>query len=121
VNNLYFACQEGQTIDFNHGGGTSAGPLPGTSSPLVVKFAVYGALADGWASYARAFDVAERLQALLIENNGVVACNNSSFGDPSEGDQKHFAAVVNRGGMDFHYACAEGQTIDFKSWGVSYG
>src|SRR5947209_9350084 len=39
VNNRYFACEEGQTIDFNHAGGTTRPP-----SGLTVKFAVYGAL-----------------------------------------------------------------------------
>lgn len=113
VNNRYFACQEGQTIDFNHAGGTAS------SSGLVVRFAVYGALPGGDESNAQAFDVTALVQATVNESGGVVACDNASFGDPSPGNQKHFAAVVNRGGNDWTFACVEGQTIDFKSGGGS--
>jgi len=113
VNNRYFACEEGQTVDFNHGGGAPGGSA--ASSNLVVKFAVYGALAGGVESYAQAFDVTARLQAIVNENGDGVACTNASFGDPSEGNTKHFAAVVNRGGTDFYFACQEGQTIDFAT------
>jgi hypothetical protein len=107
-----FACDEGQTIDFNHGGG-----VIGPSSDLVVKFAVYGALPNGDPSAAEAADVTAVLQALINQSGGPVACDNNSFGDPAVGFTKHFAAVVNRGGADLHFACQEGQTIDFRFGG----
>jgi hypothetical protein len=113
VNGRYFACQEGQTIDFNHAGGT-----PRTSG-LVVRFAVYGALPGGNESDAQAFDVTALVQAAVNESGGTVACDNASFGDPSVGNQKHFAAVVNRGGHDLYFACVENQTIDFRNGGGS--
>ena len=113
VNNRYFACLEGQTIDFNHGGGQA------TSSGLVVKFAVYGALPGGDESTAQAADVTAIVQATVNESGGPIACNDATFGDPSFGNQKHFAAVVNRGGTDFYFACLEGQTIDFRNGGGS--
>jgi hypothetical protein len=109
---FYFACEENQTIDFNHDGGPAQAP-----SPLQVKFAVYGALPNGDRSEARAFDVTSVVQATLNRSGGPVACNNNTFGDPSPGSQKHFAAVVTRGGKDFHFACIEGQTIDFAQGG----
>ncbi|HEY3937740.1 MAG TPA: hypothetical protein VGL97_09930 [Bryobacteraceae bacterium] len=120
VNNRYFACEEGQTIDFYHGGGAPASGQAGTSSNLVVKFAVYGALDEGDESFAQAFDVTARLQAIVNAIGGVVACDNASFGDPSVENKKHFAAVVNRGGTDFYFACEEGQAIDFaNAWVVN--
>jgi hypothetical protein len=109
---FYFACDEGQTIDFNHGGGPAQ-----RRSDLVVKFAVYGALPGGNLSNAEAFDVTARLQDLLNQSNGPVACNNQSFGDPAVGNTKHFAAVVTRNGRDLHFACQEGQVINFRTGG----
>jgi hypothetical protein len=111
VNNRYFACEEGQTIDFNHAGGAAR------SSGLAVKFAVYGALPGGNESDAQAFDVTALVQAIVNESGGTVACDNASFGDPSPGNNKHFAAVVNRRGTDLYFACIEGQTIDFRNGG----
>ena len=114
VNKRYFACLEGQTIDFNHGGGT-----PG-SSKLVVKFAVYGALPGGQESDAQAHDVTALVQATINLNGGTIACNNDSLGgDPSPGYTKHFAAIVNRDGTNLCFACHEGQTIDFNKGGGS--
>ena len=113
VNNRYFACQEGQTIDFNHAGGTPR------ASGLTVRFAVYGALPGGEESNAQAFDVTAQVQAAVNQSGGKVACDNATFGDPSPNNQKHFAAVVNRGGTDFYFACLEGQTIDFRNGGGS--
>jgi hypothetical protein len=114
VNNLYFACLEGQAIDFNYGGGSPP------SSNLVVKFAVYGALPNGQQNNAQAFDVTTLVQDIINLSNGTVACNNASFaGDPSPGATKHFAAIVNRDGTDLYFACQEGQTIDFNQGGGS--
>lgn len=110
---FYFGCQENQTIDFNHAGGVIA------HQTMTVKFASYGALPGGSASQAHAFDVTPIVQAMLNQSGGPVACNNSSFGDPSVGFTKHFAAVVTRGGADHYFACQEGQTIDFSKGGNS--
>lgn len=115
---LYFACNEGQTIDFNHGGGNPRGAPTPTQEALVVKFAVYGALPGGNLSAAHAFDVTRILQDRLNLSNGPVTCNNDSFGDPSPGNKKHFAAIVrHRNQEDFRFACEEGQTIDFRNAG----
>jgi hypothetical protein len=84
---------------------------------LQVKFAVYGALPGGNPEDANAFDVTQGLQTLMAENAGVVTCDISSFGDPSVGNEKHFAAVVDRNGTNFCFACQEGQTIDFNHGG----
>jgi hypothetical protein len=109
---LFFACEEGQTIDFNHGGGAT------TRSALEVKFAVYGALPGNDPSEAQAFDVTAVVQAMVDQSGGGrVPCNNASFGDPSVGNTKHFAAIVNRGGADLAFACREGQIINFGSGG----
>jgi hypothetical protein len=105
---FFFACDENQTIDFNHDGGTSRPP-----SSLTVKFAVFGALPGGSPSNAQAFDVSGILQSILNEGNPSVACNDQNFGDPSPNNKKHFAAIVTRNGRDFHFACQEGQVIDF--------
>jgi hypothetical protein len=113
VNNRYFACEEGQTVDFNHAGGTAR------SSGLVVRFAVYGALPGGNESDAQGFDVTAVVQAAVNQSGGAIACDNATFGDPSPGNQKHFAAVVNRSGTDLYFACVEGQTIDFRNGGGS--
>ncbi len=114
---LFFACDEGQTIDFNHGGGSARGESPIPTQDLVVKFAVYGALPGGSLSSAQAADIGKVLQDHLNLGGPSVACNNDSFGDPSFGNKKHFAAVVARGGRDLHFACQEGQTINFRSGG----
>ena len=108
---FFFACQEGQTIDFNHGGGVS------TSSSLTVKAAVFGALPGGDPSAAQAADVSALLQAFLNRGITTVSISDSSFGDPSVGNAKHFMAVVERDGRDLHFACAENQSIDFLSGG----
>jgi hypothetical protein len=118
VNNRYFACQEGQTINFNSGGGPSSGSSGPATGELAVKFAVYGALPDSDSSNAQAYDVTALLQAFLnVHQDGNVVCGNGLFGDPCYGFQKHFAAVVTRFGVDFSFACEEGQTIDFMSGG----
>lgn len=109
---FYFACQEGQQIDFVNDGGVAL------STRLQVIFAVYGALPGGNQHDAQAFDVTAVLQSLLAQNNGTVAINNNSFGgDPAPNNTKHFAAVVKRGGTDFYFACQEGQSIDFNFGG----
>jgi hypothetical protein len=111
---FYFACHEGEKIDFNLGGALAQS---GQLSNLVVKFAVYGALPGGDAFTAKAFDVTARLQELL-NVSPAVECNNTNFQDPSEGDVKQFAAVVARDGVDAYFACAENQSIDFSSGGT---
>jgi hypothetical protein len=115
---FFFACQEGQKIDFNHAGGQS----PSTS--LRVIYAVYGALANGNLSQSEAFDVSASLQSLLTTNNGLVIHNgivtisNASFGgDPCPGSVKQFMAVVRRNGIDYCFACQENQVINFTTGG----
>jgi hypothetical protein len=118
VNNRYFACQEGQTINFNFGGGSSSGSSGPATGELAVKFAVYGALPDSDSTNAQAYDVTALLQAFLnIHQDGNVVCGNGLFGDPSPGSRKHFAAVITRPEGDFFFACEEGQTIDFSKGG----
>lgn len=119
VNNHYFACQEGQTIDFSHAGGLHIGGTGHSTVGLVVKFAVYGALPGGDKSKAKASDVTALLQAEVNVTGGQVTCGDALLGDPSPNNQKHFAAVVNRDGTDMYFACAEGQKIDFNSGGGS--
>jgi hypothetical protein len=68
---------------------------------LVVKFAIYGALPGGASNNAEAFDVTQKLQALINANGGIVACNNNHFGDPAFDNDKHFGALVTRNGSDF--------------------
>jgi hypothetical protein len=116
-----FACEEDQTIDFTKGGGNERPFPPGDPNPkptgnLTVKFATYGALAGGDRSNAQACDVSAILQVLLNKNS-VVVFNNANFIDSSPGNLKHFAAVVNRDGRDFAFACGEGQTINFENGG----
>ncbi len=108
---FFFACQENQSIDFNHGGGVHR------TGNLGVKAAVYGALPGGDPSAAQASDVSGILQAFLNMGITTVAIDNNSFGDPSYGNQKHFMAVVDRGGRELHFACVEGQSINFESGG----
>jgi hypothetical protein len=114
----FFACEENQTIDFNHGGvpvGFAEGPDP--KGDLIVKFAVYGALPGGDRSNAKTIVAKGFLQGLL-NKNPIVVCNNETFqNDPASGNLKHFAAMVHRGGRDFAFACAEGQTINFENGG----
>lgn len=108
---FYFGCQENQSIDFSHAGGVIA------RQTMTVLFATYGALPNGSESNAQAFDVTAVVQAMLNQSGGPVACNNTSFGDPSPNNAKHFAAMVFRGGNNHYFACAEGQTIDFSQGG----
>ncbi len=83
-------------------------------STFQVKFAVYGALANGNENQTQAISVASQLQALLESNDGIVQISNDSFGtDPSKGNKKHFGALVNVNGEDVYFACEENQTIDF--------
>jgi hypothetical protein len=78
---------------------------------LVAQFAVYG------AGNAKAEDVRNDLQAFFDRNDSFVTCGNGSFGDPSPGNKKHFAAVVERDGRNLFFACEEGQSIDFANGG----
>ena len=81
---------------------------------LTVKCAVYGALANGNENQSQAVDVSQALQAAIDANDGIVQINNTNMGgDPSAGNQKHFAAVVTLDDSDQYYACEENQTIDF--------
>lgn len=78
-------------------------------------FAVWGALAHGSASDAMAADVGGKLQQLFDEGVTTITINDDNFGDPAVGFLKHFGATVNDNGRVSHYACQEGQTINFQS------
>jgi hypothetical protein len=107
----YFACQEGQSIDFNF----SENPPPNGRAYSVV-FAVYGALAGGNQNSTQAANVTAVLQGLLSRSDTVVCSNDSFGGDPSPGYSKHFAALVSVGGQTpVPVACQENQTIDFSA------
>jgi len=81
---------------------------------LIVKFAVYGALAGGNENRSQAADVRTALQTAIDGNQGIVLIGNASLGgDPSPGNQKHFGAIVSLDSVDRYFACQEGQTIDF--------
>jgi hypothetical protein len=76
-------------------------------------FAVFGALANGNPNEAQAADVTGKLQQSFNAGETTITINDDNFGDPAVGWQKHFAATVNNNGRVSHYACLEGQTINF--------
>jgi len=80
---------------------------------IEARFAVWGALANGNPDSAEAADVTGKLQQFFNEGVTLVTINDDNFGDPAVGFQKHFAATVNNNGRVSHYACQEGQTINF--------
>jgi hypothetical protein len=81
---------------------------------LVVKYAVYGALADNNENLSQAVDVSSALQTAIDTTQGIVTINNDSMGgDPSPGIKKYFGANVALDGVSRYFACIEGQTIDF--------
>jgi hypothetical protein len=83
-------------------------------SALVVKFAVYGALAGGDENKTQAVNVQTALQTAIDSSQGIVNINNNTMGgDPSKGNSKHFGAIVALDNVDRYFACYEGQTIDF--------
>jgi hypothetical protein len=86
-------------------------------STLIVKFAVYGALAGGNENQSQAIDVTKALQTAIDNNQGIVRIDSTNMGkDPSVGNGKHFAAIVAQDGENHYFACDEGQTIDFYHW-----
>ncbi|MEQ9465953.1 MAG: hypothetical protein RLN88_01005 [Ekhidna sp.] len=87
-------------------------------SGIKVDFAVYGALKNGNENNGRAMDVKSILQNLINQNNGVVTITSTYLGgDPCLGFTKQFGAQIQRQGETFHFACMEGQTIDFARGG----
>lgn len=85
---------------------------------LVVKFASYGALANGSSQSTEANIVNDALQKAIDTTSGVVKIDNTTMnGDPAFKVKKHFGAVVNRDGIDRAFACEEGQTVDFNVGG----
>jgi len=87
---------------------------------IKVDFAVYGALKGGNEVNGRAMDVKSTLQRLINQNGGVVTITSSYMGgDPCLGNIKSFGAQVQREGDIFHFACQEGQTIDFGTGGTT--
>jgi hypothetical protein len=100
----YYACQESQKIDFK----------PWWARQTIkVKQAVFGALKGGDRIEPLAMDVVGPLQWQININAGVVQITAANLGDPAPGVLKHFAAIVERNGKNYYYACQEGQTIDF--------
>jgi hypothetical protein len=82
--------------------------------PLKVKYAVFGALAGGSRTASKAADVTGELQRQIDDHAGVVQISFTNLGDPCPGNVKHFAAIVERNGTNYPFACQEGQTIDFN-------
>jgi len=80
---------------------------------IEAQFAVWGALANGDPDNAQAADVRGTLQDFFNEGVTRITINDNNFGDPAVGFTKHFAATVNNNGRVSHYACQEGQTINF--------
>lgn len=88
-------------------------------SDIKVDFAVYGALKNGTSNSGKAMDVKATLQNLINQNNGVVTITSSYLGgDPCMGFTKQFGAQIQRKDGTFHFACMEGQTIDFSCGGT---
>jgi hypothetical protein len=77
-------------------------------------FAVWGALANGDPNNAEAADVRDQLQQKFNDGETQLTINDDNFGDPAVGFKKHFAATINNSGRVSHYACEEGQTINFN-------
>lgn len=89
-------------------------------SEITVDFAVYGALKGGNEINGQAIDVKTVLQDLIVQNKGIVTIKSSYFGsDPCLGYTKSFGAQIQRNGRTFHFACQEGQTIDFVKGGFT--
>ncbi len=89
-------------------------------SEIKVDFAVYGALKNGISYGGKAIDVKATLQNLINQNNGVVTITSSYLGgDPCLGYTKQFGAQVQRPDGTYHFACMEGQTIDFNCGGAT--
>ena len=83
-------------------------------SVLTVQFAVYGSLNGGNENKSQAVNVQQALQSAIDASQGIVTINNSTMGgDPSKGNDKHFAAIVSLDNSPQYFACEEGQTIDF--------
>jgi hypothetical protein len=80
---------------------------------IEAQFAVWGALANGDPNNAQAADVRGKLQQLFSDGATTITINDDNFGDPAYGFVKHFAATVDNNGRVSHYACQEGQTINF--------
>lgn len=88
-------------------------------SEVTVECAIYGALAGGHENQAQAADVTSALQNSINSMDALVNINNDNMrGDPCPGSDKHFGAKITRDGGTYYYACAEGQTIDFKRGGT---
>jgi len=86
------------------------------STTLNVKFATYGALAEGSPTGTQAAIVTDALQAAIDAHSGIVQIDNTTMnGDPAFGSTKHFGAVVIRNGIERAFACQEGQTINFNA------
>jgi hypothetical protein len=81
---------------------------------LKVLSAVYGALPNGSSTNAQGFIVTRSVQRLIDNLGGIVPINNTNFNDPAVGFVKHFAATVERNGVQHCFACQENQTIDFN-------
>jgi hypothetical protein len=86
---------------------------------ITVQFAVFGALPGGSSTDAKAADVKGVLQGQINLAAGVVQISTKNLTDPCPNNVKHFAAVIDRDGTEYYFACEENQTIDFNSGGTS--
>jgi hypothetical protein len=82
-------------------------------SKLSLRFGVLWPTAT--RTLSEAADVGGKLQQFFNEGVTMLTINDDNFGDPAVGFTKHFAATVKNNGRVSHYACQEGQTINFES------
>lgn len=72
--------------------------------------AVYGAHGEA----IKCFDVTSKVQELVVQRGDSLRIGNETFGDPCNGQTKHFGAVYSVGGEISAVACEEGQEVTFK-------
>ena len=85
---------------------------------IKVDFAVYGSLKGRNEINGMAMDVRLVLQKLIDENKGVVTIDNKCMGGNPLGKTNILGAQVQRQDGTYHFACQEGQTINFKQGGM---
>ena len=85
---------------------------------IKVDFAVYGSLKGGNEINGRAMDVKLTLQELIDQNKGIVTINSQYMGVNPTGKMNTLGAQIRRQDGTLHFACQEGQTINFKLGGM---
>ena len=87
-------------------------------SEIKVDFAVFGVLKGGNENNGLAIDVKTKLQQLIDQNKGIVTIESSYLGaHNSLGKTNRLGAQIQRAGGTYHFACQEGQTINFEQGG----